>query len=322
MRFLAILFFLAFTSCALKEKEPEQQKFAIAIHGGAGTLRPENFTDSLKNLYLAKLEEAVKAGYDILKTGGRAEDAVIASINLLEDSPLFNAGRGSVLTNQGTIEMDAAIMLGDSLRAGAVAGIKYIKNPIKAAKLVLTESPHVLLTGEGAIEFCVENGLETKDSAYFYVTRRVEQLKNKKSRDNKFGTVGCVALDQYGNLVAGTSTGGMTNKKFGRVGDVPVIGAGTYANNNSCAVSATGHGEYFIRNVVAHDISSRMLYLNESLEEAANHLMFEVLKPQGGGGGVIAIDKEGNISMPFNTTGMYRASIDIHGNLQVAIFKD
>ncbi|MEW6652194.1 MAG: isoaspartyl peptidase/L-asparaginase, partial [Bacteroidota bacterium] len=246
-----------------------------------------------------------------------------ASVNILEDSPLFNAGKGSVLTENGEVELDASIMEGKTLAAGAVAGVKHIKNPINLARLVMEKSPHVMMIGIGAEEFAKQNNYELVDNKYFITEERWQQyLKIKEAQDKKHGTVGCVALDKNGNLAAGTSTGGMMMKKFGRVGDTPIIGAGTYADNNTCAVSATGHGEYFIRLSVAKDISSLIEYKNFSLEQAANEVINVKLTKIGGTGGVIAIDKNGNISMPFNTEGMFRAYHLSDGKPVVKIYKD
>lgn len=344
----------------------------IAIHGGAGTIRRGSMTPEMEQAYRAKLEEALRAGYAVLQQGGTSLDAVVAAITILEDSPLFNAGKGAVFTNAGTNELDAAIMDGATLRAGAVAGVKTVKNPILLARAVMEKSPHVMLAGAGAEAFAAEQGIELVDPSYFFTESRWEALQRAKAQeenrpvlredeegaaetdagaqalgaagdrglgaagaapasgaadvafpdDHKFGTVGAVALDRHGNLAAGTSTGGMTNKRWGRIGDSPIIGAGTYASNECVAVSATGHGEYFIRNVVAYDICARMRFLGLSLQEAADQVVMQRLVEQGGEGGVIAIDRQGNIAMPFNTEGMYRGYIDRDGNLVVKIYKD
>ncbi len=300
----------------------------IVIHGGAGTIRKEQMTPDREKQYREKLTEALMAGYNIVKQGGTSLDAVIASVRIMEDSPLFNAGKGAVFTNEGTNELDAAIMDGASLKAGAVAVLKRIKNPIDLARLVMEKSPHVMMIGEGAEAFAKQQGVEFVDPSYFRTEERWQQLQRAKERDqrqgalpDKRGTVGAVALDRNGNLAAATSSGGMTNKKFGRVGDVPIIGAGTYANNNTCGVSATGAGEYFIRSVVAHDISAMMEYKGLPLKQAAE-LVIEKVGKLGGDGGVIALDRNGNIAMPFNTSGMYRAYIDEKGNAVVLIYKD
>jgi len=315
-------------------------KIAIAIHGGAGTIRRGDLTPELEAEYRAALEQALRAGYAVLEAGGTSLDAVVAAIMVMEDSPLFNAGKGAVFTNAGTNELDAAIMDGSNLAAGAVAGVKRVKNPITLARAVMEKSPHVMMIGEGAEAFAAEQGIEMVDPSYFFTERRWEQLQRAKAQeastsaaptgarpplgpdDLKFGTVGAVALDRAGNLAAGTSTGGMTNKRWGRVGDVPIIGAGTYADNESCAVSATGHGEYFIRNVVAHDICSIVRYTGASLAEAADRVVMQKLVERGGEGGVIAIDRAGNVVMTFNSEGMYRGAIDTQGNMTIGIYRD
>jgi len=303
----------------------QDKNFGIVIHGGAGTMLKERMNEEQINLYKAKLQEALEVGYRILENDGSSLDAVVEAIKILEDSPLFNAGKGAVLTNIGTAELDASIMNGKNLEAGAVAGLKHIKNPITLARKVMEKSLHVFLIGTGAEDFAKENNIEMVDQSYFIIKKQREQLekiKQREAEENKHGTVGAVALDKNGNLAAGTSTGGMMNKKYGRVGDVPVIGAGTYANNNTCAVSATGHGEYFIRLSVAKDISDLMEYKNFSLGEAAKHVIMNKLGNLGGTGGVIAIDKNGNVSMPFNTPGMYRGYYLKDGNLIVKIFQE
>ena len=284
---------------------PENDKidFAIAIHGGAGTITRKNMTPEKESGYRSKLEEALNTGYSILEKGGLSLDAVEATIRIMEDSELFNAGKGAVFTNAGTNELDASIMDGSNLKAGAVAGVKTVKNPISAARKVMEETWHVMLSGDGADLFAKEQNLEIVDPIYFYTQRRWDSLK--KIQSEKHGTVGCVALDKNGNLAAGTSTGGLTNKKWGRIGDSPIIGAGTYANNKTCAVSGTGQGEYFIRGNVAYDISAIMEYENLSVGKAARKVISK-LSDLGGEGGVIAVDSHGNISMPFNTAGMYR----------------
>ena len=284
---------------------PENDKidFAIAIHGGAGTITRKNMTPEKESGYRSKLEEALNTGYSILEKGGLSLDAVEATIRIMEDSELFNAGKGAVFTNAGTNELDASIMDGSNLKAGAVAGVKTVKNPISAARKVMDETWHVMLSGDGADLFAKEQNLEIVDPIYFYTQRRWDSLK--KIQSEKHGTVGCVALDKHGNLAAGTSTGGLTNKQWGRIGDSPIIGAGTYANNKTCAVSGTGQGEYFIRGNVAYDISAIMEYENLSVGKAARKVISK-LSDLGGEGGVIAVDSHGNISMPFNTAGMYR----------------
>ncbi len=312
-----------------------KSNFGIALHGGAGFIKAEMMSDSIVKIYEYKLSEAIEAGHQLLANGGEAEEAVIEVIQILEESPLFNAGIGAVMNSDGVHELDASIMHGKTLQAGAVAGIKTIKSPILLAQKVMQESEHVLLSGQGAESFAELHGLEKVDNTYFNTDKAKESLQNAKTHASlntsnfekhinnfKFGTVGCVALDQNGDLVAGTSTGGMTNKKYGRIGDSPIIGAGNYANNNTCAVSATGHGEYFIRNVVAHDISAMLEYGDFNLEQATQIVIQEKLKQQNGLGGVIAIDFEGNISMEFNTEGMFRAQMDAEGNKELGLFKD
>ncbi|MBE0639969.1 MAG: isoaspartyl peptidase/L-asparaginase, partial [Bacteroidales bacterium] len=279
---------------------PSRPEWAIVVHGGAGFMNPENLTEEKQAEYNERLAAALLAGGEILENGGSGLDAVEAAIRLLEDCPLFNAGRGAVFNADGVNELDASIMDGKTLNAGAVANVTTIKNPISAARKVMDKSPHVMLIKQGAEKFAQEQGLEIVDPSWFFTQESWDALQKAKESEfkEKSGTVGCVALDKNGNIAAGTSTGGMTNKKFGRVGDSPVIGAGTYADNKTCGVSATGHGEFFIRNVVAYDISARMKYLNEPLETAANDIINNKLKAMGANGGVIAMDKNGNIAMP------------------------
>lgn len=307
-------------------------KFSIAIHGGAGTLVKGLMTPELEAEYKAALQNALTQGYSVLEKGGSALDAVEIAVRLLEDSPLFNAGKGSVFTAEGTHEMDAAIMNGENLKAGAVSLITGIKNPVSLARDIMDKSYHVFLAGEGAMQFAKSNGYTIESPDYFYDEVRYKQWQGIKDSDNfqldhsvkkdgKFGTVGAVACDQKGNIAAATSTGGMTNKKWGRVGDSPMIGAGTYANNNTCAVSCTGSGEYFIRGVVAYDVSCLMEHKGMSVEEASNEVINNrILKIQGDGG-LIAIDTKGNIAMPFNTEGMYRACKTSKGKEVIAIYK-
>ena len=298
--------------------------FAIVVHGGAGTILKKNMSDEMELAYKLKLEEAINAGYNILEKNGSSKDAVEETIKILENSELFNAGKGSVLSNKGVVEMDASIMNGQNLNAGAISGIKTIKNPISAARLVMEKSEHVFLSGEGAEEFARLQGLDIINNEYFITKTRLKSLLNAKKRDsikdNKFGTVGCVAIDKFGNITSGTSTGGMTNKKWNRIGDVPIIGAGTYANNNTCGISSTGWGEYFIRNVVAYDISSQIEYKKISIDLAAKNTLKKV-KDLGGNGGVIGIDKNGNILMDFNTEGMYRGYKKSDGESEISIYK-
>jgi beta-aspartyl-peptidase (threonine type) len=305
-------------------------KYVIVIHGGSGNISRESITPERELEYNAKLQEALEAGEAILSIGGTSLDAVVAAVMVLENSPLFNAGKGAVYTYDGINELDASIMDGSTLSAGAVAGITNVKNPILAARKVMEQSPHVLLTGRGAEQFSFEQGLEIVDPSYFFDQRRWDQfrrlqgerfnLRGQVEDDGKRGTVGAVALDVHGNLAAATSTGGMVGKRYGRVGDSPIIGAGNYANNQSCAISATGHGEFFIRNVVAHDISARMIYGGQTLQDASNYVVMENLKNQEANGGVIAVDKDGNISMPFNTTAMFRGFLKSTGETEVKIF--
>ncbi len=322
-----------------KNSIEKTENFGIVIHGGAGTILKENMSDSLEAAYKAKLKEAISAGYEILKNGGTSLDAVTYTINVMEDSPLFNAGKGAVFTHEGSNELDASIMDGATLNAGAVAGVKHIKNPIDLARDVMQKSEHVMLYGAGAEEFAKTLGYKLMDTSYFYTKNRYESLqkvlekeksKNEKKvsfedsyiKNSKFGTVGCAALDKHGNLAAGTSTGGMTNKRWNRIGDAPIIGAGTYANNTTCAVSSTGWGEYFIRSVVAYDISALMEYKGMTLQEAASEVIQEKVPALGGDGGIVAIDKDGNVAMEFNTAGMYRATMNSEGELIIKIYKE
>ncbi len=302
---------------------------AIAIHGGAGTISRTQMTAEREQAYLTALQGAVEAGHRILESGGTSLDAVAEAVRLLENSPLFNAGKGAVFTHDGRNELDAAIMDGATLNAGAVAGLHHVRNPIQLARAVLENSPHVFMVGDGAEEFALEQGIALVPRDYFYTEERWQRLQRAREREraalpqtDKFGTVGAVALDHAGNLAAATSTGGLTNKRYGRIGDVPVIGAGTYANNAACAVSATGDGEYFIRAVVAYDIAARMMYAGDSLEQAAAEVIARKLVDMGGGGGVIGVDRDGNVTMVMNTPGMYRAAIDANGKRVVRIFAD
>ncbi|MDJ1468277.1 isoaspartyl peptidase/L-asparaginase [Cytophagaceae bacterium DM2B3-1] len=323
--------------------KPDKNKITLVIHGGAGTILRKNMTPEKEKAYKEVLNQALQTGYKVLQNGGSSLDAVEATIRVMEDSPLFNAGKGSVFTHEGKNEMDAAIMDGSTLKAGAIAGVSVIKNPVSTARKVMENSAHVMLIGRGAEEFAKEQGMEIVDPAYFYTENRYQQLqraieedkiqldhsKDKGSLDEpqpgdekKFGTVGAVALDQYGNLAAATSTGGMTNKRWNRVGDAPIIGAGTYANNQTCAVSATGHGEYFIRSVVGYDISALMEYKALSVKNAAEEVVMKKLVQRGGEGGVIALDRNGNFAMPFNSEGMYRGYIKADGKSEVLIYKE
>jgi beta-aspartyl-peptidase (threonine type) len=305
-------------------------KFSIAIHGGAGTITRALMTPEKELAYTAGLDAALACGEAVLKAGGTALDAVQAAVVDLENNHLFNAGRGSVFTNKGTHEMDAALMCGATLNAGAVAGIHSVKNPIALCRAVMDKSGHVFLAGQQAVDFAKLQGLELRDEAYFRDDFRYNQWLEVKdqevyqldhSGDKKFGTVGAVALDSHGNLAAATSTGGMTNKRWGRIGDSPVIGAGTYANNNSVAISCTGHGEYFIRAVVAYDISCLMEYAGMTLEQACEKVVMDKLVKMGGEGGLIAVDNHGNICLPFNSEGMYRGLATERGR-EVRIYKE
>lgn len=294
-------------------------EIVLAIHGGAGTIARDKMTPEREAAMRADLERALREGHAILAAGGTSLDAVTRSIVVLEDSPYFNAGKGAVFTHEGVNELDAAIMSGATLAAGAVASVRTAKNPILLARAVMEKSPHVMLVGPGADQFAEVAGVERVEPSYFRTDERWQQLQDKLSAE-KHGTVGAVALDRSGALAAGTSTGGMVNKRWGRVGDSPLIGAGTYANG-VCAVSATGHGEFFIRHAVAHDICARMQYLGISLERAAQQVVMEDLVRARGEGGVIALDRDGNVSMTFNSEGMYRGTIGEDGVPHVAIYR-
>ena len=336
--FLMSCIFLSFTSSATP-------KFAIAIHGGAGTISPDTVSVEKVELYEAKLAEAVNSGYRILEQGGTSLDAINEAVNILENSELFNAGKGAVYTFDGGHELDASIMDGRTREAGAVSGVRHIKNPINLARLVMTDSVHVMLSGSGAEEFALQKGMKLVPNAYFDTQSRYDSLQKAKQKirkleqvsdsatafrsnyvtlDNeyKMGTVGAVAIDQHGNLAAATSTGGMTAKRYGRIGDSPVIGAGTWADNESCAVSATGHGEFFIRYNVAADICAKVKYQNKDIEKASNEVIFGPMLKAGGAGGVIVIDSKGNIALTYNTVGMYRALRKQGEEAKVAIFAD
>ncbi|MAC95761.1 MAG: beta-aspartyl-peptidase [Flavobacteriales bacterium] len=320
---LLLILSLAIFACqttAQKDKPNNKKElvYGLAIHGGAGNLVKGKISDSLEQAYLAKLKEATEVGYAVLESNGSSLDAVVAAIEILENSPLFNAGKGAVFTHEGKNELDASIMNGSNLQAGAVAGVSRIKNPIKAARAVMEKSKHVMLSGKGAEEFAASVGLDTVSPTYFFTQKRFESLQRAISAE-KHGTVGVVCLDKKGNLAAGTSTGGMTNKKFGRIGDSPIIGAGTYADEN-CAVSCTGHGEYFIRYAVAYDVAAQIKYAQKSLKQATEEIINTKLKNAGGSGGLIAMDKDGNISMPFNTSGMFRAFKTNQKETQAFIF--
>lgn len=336
---LCLLTFAACTNQPVTQNADNQSDvspapaYAMVIHGGAGTILKANMTPEKEAAYLKAMNEALDIGEEILKNGGTSLEAVEKTIMHMEDSPLFNAGKGAVFTNAGTNELDASVMDGASQNAGAVGGVKYVRNPIQAAIAVMENSPHVMLTGTGADQFAIEQGLDTVENSYFHTERRWNSLQKIKAKeeaetgfinektDSKFGTVGCIALDKNGNIVAGTSTGGMTNKRWGRVGDSPIIGAGTYADNETCGVSGTGHGEFFIRYAVAHDVASRMAYLGEDLATAADFVVNKKLVEKGGSGGLIALDAKGNVAMPFNTEGMYRGYVK-PGKREVLIYKD
>lgn len=335
-----------------KESTPATRasNITLVIHGGAGTITHQSMTPEKEKAYQQALNLALQTGYSVLKKGGTSLDAVEAAIRVMEDSPLFNAGKGAVFTNEGKNEMDAAIMDGKTLKAGAIASVTTIRNPISTARAVMEKSEHVMMIGQGAEQFAKEKDQVMVDPSYFYTEPRFKQLQQIKNTEKtkldhsggsgsifkatpqtaedliftegkKFGTVGAVALDQYGNLAAATSTGGMTNKRYGRVGDAPIIGAGTYANNQTCAVSATGHGEYFIRSVVAYDLSALMEYKGLPVKEAAEEVVMKKLVERGGEGGVIALDKNGNFAMPFNSEGMYRGYIKADGKSKILIYK-
>lgn len=303
--------------------EAQRPEFALVIHGGAGTILKEHMTPEKEAAYRAALDSALEAGRQVLERGGSAEDAVERAVRLMEDSPLFNAGRGAVFTHEGYNELDASMMSGADLSAGAVSGVMRVKNPISLARAVKDSSEHVMLSGRGAEAFAAKMGLELVEPLYFHTDERMRSLEKAKRLeggssflseddamiDEKFGTVGAVALDKSGNLAAATSTGGMTNKRWGRVGDSPIIGAGTYADNAACAVSCTGHGEYFIRLAVAARVANRMRFAGEELDRAARAVIMDELADMGGSGGLIAIDTAGKISMPFNTAGMYRGYV-------------
>jgi beta-aspartyl-peptidase (threonine type) len=317
----------------------ESVSFAIVIHGGAGGIKRENFTEDQQKAYKEKLQEALEAGYKTLENDGTSLDAIQAAINVMENSPLFNAGKGSVYNSEGNQEMDAAIMDGRTLNSGAVAGVNHIKNPILAARVVMDSSKHVMLSGKGAEIMAKKYGIEMVDSSYFFTEKRLNQLrkiqgkektqldhtayliKNELIDDHKHGTVGAVAIDKNGNIAAGTSTGGMTNKKYGRIGDVPIIGAGTYANNLTCGISATGTGEYFIRTVAAHEVSNLIQYKGLHPSDALHEVLFNQIGPLGGEGGMILLDKNGDVYWDFNSTGMFRAYKKSDGEQKVEMFE-
>ncbi len=313
------------------------QKLTLVIHGGAGTINREDMSADLEKAYVNGLQEALDAGYAVLEEGGSALNAVKAAAVILEDNLLFNAGRGSVFTKKGLQEMDAAIMDGKTLNAGAVAGVRNVRNPIELATEVLLNSNHVFLSGKGANDFAIKQGVKLEPDEYFFSQFRYDQWKAVRDSDNynldhthldiselkerKFGTIGAVACDTNGNIAAATSTGGMTNKKYGRIGDSPMIGSGTYANNTTCAVSCTGHGEVFIRAVAAYDVSAQMEYRNLDLQQACNEVVLKKLVEMDGEGGLIAVDKAGNFALVFNSAGMYRGVKSSDGTNDVAIYK-
>ena len=343
-KFIIASLIAALTSTCLAQSLPPS-KIAIAIHGGAGNILAKNLTTKQQQQYQEKLTEAVDAGYKILNQGGSSLDAINAAINLLENSPLFNAGLGAVYTFDGSHQLDASIMDGKTKQAGAVAGVSHIANPIDLARLVMTESVHVMLSGEGAAQFALKHGMPWVKNDYFDTDKRYQSLLKAKQKlkaldaksknnaeyqanyrqiklDYKFGTVGAVAVDRAGNVAAGTSTGGMTAKRFGRIGDSPIIGAGTWADNQSCAVSATGHGEYFIRYHVAADICAQVQYQGKTIKQASQDVIFGSMKQAGGTGGVIVVDPKGNIALTFNTSGMYRGWRVEGEKTHVAMFKE
>lgn len=345
MKYFALicLSFISIISCKEKNniKLDTQQKITLVIHGGAGNISQETLSEERWNLYKQGLEEALDQGYEILESGGTSIDAVEKSISLMENNPLFNAGKGAVYNTYGKQEMDASIMDGKTLNSGAVAGVNGIKNPIIAARTVMDSSKHVMFSGNGATLFAKEEGLEIVDSTYFYTKRRYDYWKSLKDKEKlgldhnklsfeedlnywehkKYGTVGAVAIDKYGNIVAGTSTGGLTNKQFGRIGDSPIIGAGTYANNKTCGVSCTGTGEYFIRTLAAHEVSSLVQYKNLPLQEATDSVIYNRIEPLNGDGGMIALDKYGNVAYSFNTKGMFRAYKNSNGEKHINAFE-
>ncbi len=307
----------------------EEPMISIAIHGGAGVISKSSMSAENERAYHADLGRALDAGYAVLEKGGSSLDAVVAAVKILEDSPLFNAGKGAVFNHAGVNELDAAIMDGATQKAGAVAGVRHVRNPIELARMVMERTPHVLLAGEGAEEFALEQGMPLVPGSYFYTQRRWQQLEDAQKAERSaslsedigyFGTVGAVARDRDGNLAAATSTGGMTNKRWGRIGDSPIIGAGTYADNATCAVSATGSGEYFIRAVVAHEICARVRLSGVSAAEAARDVIHGKLQALGGDGGVIVVDAKGALSLEFNTEGMFRGARDSGGRRETAIY--
>jgi beta-aspartyl-peptidase (threonine type) len=313
------------------------KKISIAIHGGAGTILKEDMTTELEEAYRQALKEALDAGYAVLENGGTSINAVKAAVVVMEDSPLFNAGKGSVFTKKGLNEMDAAIMDGSTLDAGAIAGVRNIRNPVELAEEVMLHSGHVFLSGKGANDFAIKQGIKLEPDEYFYSEYRYDQWREIRDsdlyqldhksdklvglmKDKKFGTVGAVACDEDGNIAAATSTGGMTNKRYGRIGDSPMIGVGTYANNKTCAISCTGHGEIFIKAVAAYDVSCLMEYKNMTLQEACEEVVLKKLVAMHGDGGLIGVDAKGNTAMVFNSAGMYRGVKNNEGENVIAIY--
>ena len=324
-RFFAITLLLAAVLPAAAQTAKKEGRTMLVVHGGAGTITRASMTDEAERQYRAGLEAALRAGHAVLTRGGTSVDAVEAAIRVLEDNPLFNAGKGAVFTHEGRNELDASIMRGSDKAAGSVAGVTIIRNPISAARAVMEKSQHVMMVGKGAELFATKMGLEIVDPSYFWTERRWKSLQNELQKEvtsKPIGTVGAVALDLAGNIAAGTSTGGMTDKQYGRVGDAPIIGAGNYAENESCAVSATGHGEYFIRWTVAHDIAALVKYKGMSVKDAAEEVIHRKLAPVKGEGGVIVLDRKGNFATPFNSEGMYRGWIGADGVPVVRIYKD
>ena len=315
-KYLCLLIILIF-SC----NNNDENKIAIVIHGGAGIILKENISKSKEDSIINKLDEAISMGWELLKEGKSSELAVVETIKILEDSPLFNAGKGSVFNSNGKVENDASIMRGNDLNAGASSGTSNVKNPITLAANIMNHSEHVFLSGKGAENFAKNRNLEIVDNEYFHTKFRYNQLLNKNG-DDKHGTVGCVAIDVNGNIVAGTSTGGMTNKKWGRIGDSPIIGAGTYANNSTCGISSTGSGEYFIRTVAAYQVSSLLENHNYDLKKAMYKVIHEKIGGIGGDGGMIGIDKNSNISIEFNTPGMYRAYVNKYGEKEIFLYEE
>jgi len=344
-KFSLLLFsVLVFISCQKQENttpinNSKESRFSIVIHGGAGGINRDYFSTAQEEVYKNKLKESLDAGYLVLEQGGSSINAIQASITILEDSPLFNAGKGAVFNSEGKQEMDASIMNGKTLNTGAVAGINHVKNPILAANIVLDSSKHVLLSGKGAEILIKKYGIQMVPSSYFYTDKRFHQLQKIQGKDSitldhtafsrensfiddhKYGTVGAVAIDKNGTIAAGTSTGGMTNKKYGRIGDSPIIGAGTYANNATCGISSTGTGEYFIRTVAAHEVSSILKYTKASPKKALHEVIFNQIAPLGGSGGMILIDKNGDVYWDFNTTGMFRGYKKSNGESIIELFE-